>query len=149
MGHHTYKVIHRGRTTLLAAAIDMETGMRGYLLAGKEQFLDPYKAGSETFFARTEPAEDGLDNPAQVQLLQEAEANIREWQPTVVEPTIALRREIGDAKTMDDMADWSARRAARPTFDKFRGIMTAFEGRGRPDGSAQGRGRQRYPTPTA
>ena len=28
-----------------AAAVDMETGMRGYLLAGQEGFLDPYTDG--------------------------------------------------------------------------------------------------------
>ena len=52
---HTYKVIAEANSAL-AAAVDMETGMRGYLLAGKEEFLDPYKGGQASFSKIT----DGL-----------------------------------------------------------------------------------------
>ena len=38
---HSYKVIETA-SAILGAAVDMETGMRGYLLAGEEQFLAPY-----------------------------------------------------------------------------------------------------------
>jgi methyl-accepting chemotaxis protein len=124
---HTYNVIIEAET-LLAAAIDMETGMRGYLLAGKDQFLHPYNAGSKTFFAKSAKLRGTVsDNPAQVQLLQNAEETIREWQKTVVEPMIALRRKIGNAKTMDDMADLVGEARGKTYFDRFRGIMDEFE----------------------
>ena len=45
---HTYQVIQEAKN-IEGAAVDMETGMRGYLLAGKEGFLDPYKAGKKRF----------------------------------------------------------------------------------------------------
>ena len=32
---------------LLSSAIDQETGVRAYLLAGDEEFLDPYRTGLE------------------------------------------------------------------------------------------------------
>jgi methyl-accepting chemotaxis protein len=44
---HTHKVIAQGEG-LLASMVDMETGMRGYLVAGKDEFLEPYIAGNET-----------------------------------------------------------------------------------------------------
>ncbi len=47
---HTHAVISKA-TNLLASAVDMETGMRGYLLAGEEDFLDPYKSGKASFMA--------------------------------------------------------------------------------------------------
>ena len=34
---------------LLVQATNMETGMRGFLLAGKEEFLEPYHTGSKAF----------------------------------------------------------------------------------------------------
>ena len=37
---HTYEVIGEANS-VLSAAVDMETGMRGYLLAGKDEFLAP------------------------------------------------------------------------------------------------------------
>ncbi len=123
---HTYKVIGKAND-ILAAAVDMETGMRGYLLAGKEEFLAPYNGGSERFFKLTgEMKETVSDNPAQVQLVQEIEQTIRGWKQKVTEPTIQLRRDIGDAKTMDDMADLVGEARGKQYFDKFRQIMADF-----------------------
>ena len=34
---------------LLSSAVDMETGMRGFLLTGNEEFLEPYTAGKNHF----------------------------------------------------------------------------------------------------
>ena len=42
---HTYKVVAEAES-IIASAVDMETGMRGYLLAGKEE-LSKYWAPSE------------------------------------------------------------------------------------------------------
>nr|CRH04483.1 putative Methyl-accepting chemotaxis protein [Candidatus Magnetococcus massalia] len=124
---HTYKVIAKAND-LLAAAVDMETGMRGYLLAGKEVFLTPYNQGNQRFFQLSGSLKQTVsDNPAQVQLLQGIESTISDWKKEVTEPTIALRTRIGDAKTMDDMADLVGEARGKVFFDKFRGIMAAFQ----------------------
>ncbi|MGB1027010.1 MAG: CHASE3 domain-containing protein, partial [Rhodospirillaceae bacterium] len=123
---HTYRVIGMANE-LLAAAIDMETGMRGYLLAGKEEFLEPYNGGQARFDDLLQTLSRTVsDNPAQVTLLGEIGATIAEWKANVTEPTIALRREIGDAKTMDDMADLVGEARGKVYFDQFRGLMAAF-----------------------
>lgn len=124
---HTYVVIGQANN-ILAAAVDMETGMRGYLLAGHDDFLEPYKAGEKSFFDLTGRLKQTVnDNPAQVQLLGEIETTIREWQKDVTEPMIDLRRKIGNAKTMDDMADLIGEARGKKYFDKFRGIMADFQ----------------------
>lgn len=41
---HTHVVIQETQK-IKGAAVDMETGMRGYLLAGKDEFLEPYTNG--------------------------------------------------------------------------------------------------------
>ncbi|MCP4047459.1 MAG: chemotaxis protein, partial [Gammaproteobacteria bacterium] len=64
--------------------------------------------------------------PAQVMLLGEMEATIKAWQDNVTESNIALRREIGDAKTMDDMADLIGEARGKKYFDQFRQIMADF-----------------------
>lgn len=46
---HTYKVIAKAQS-IVAAAVDMETGMRGFLLAGQDQFLEPYVNGKNNFY---------------------------------------------------------------------------------------------------
>ena len=124
--NHTHEVV-QDAMHIEAAAVDMETGMRGYLLAGKEDFLDPYKGGQKHFKERiAELKETVSDNPAQVQLLSEIEENISAWQTDVTEPAIALRRDIGDAKTMDDMADLVGEAKGKTYFDKFRGQIALF-----------------------
>ncbi len=126
---HTYKVIMQAND-ILAAAVDMETGMRGYLLAGKEGFLDPYNNGSKKFHELVASLSEIVnDNPAQVKLLSEIEENIDAWTKDVTEVQIALRRKIGDAKTMDDMADLVAEARGKKYFDKFRGQIGTFTGR--------------------
>ncbi len=54
------------------------------------------------------------------------ELTIGEWQENVTEPTIALRRKIGDAKTMDDMADLIGEARGKQFFDAFRATMADF-----------------------
>ncbi len=123
---HTNRVIEAANA-ILAAAVDMETGMRGYLLAGREAFLEPYVNGSEAFFQQVSALQGTVDdNPAQVRLLTEIEATIAAWQTDVVDPMIALRRQIGDAKTMDDMADLVGEARGNQYFDEFRRLMGAF-----------------------
>jgi CHASE3 domain sensor protein len=51
----------------------METGMRGFLLAGEDGFLDPYRSGQKATYARiTALKETVSDNPKQVTRLEEA-----------------------------------------------------------------------------
>ena len=123
---HTYNVLAQA-DAVMAAAVDMETGMRGYLLAGKDEFLAPYTDGGKRFHELAGNLRQTVnDNPAQVELLKETEATIGEWRNKVTEPTIALRRQIGDARTMDDMADLIGEARGKKYFDEFRRLMGEF-----------------------
>jgi methyl-accepting chemotaxis protein len=73
----------------------METGMRGFLLAGKDEFLDPYRQGKQNFYQQLAVLQaTGSDNPAQVKLLAEIKANIQGWNDQVTDPA------IGQAQTL-------------------------------------------------
>ncbi|MBF0611866.1 MAG: chemotaxis protein [Magnetococcales bacterium] len=123
---HTYQVIGQANNILMSA-VDMETGARGYLLAGKEDFLAPYNNGSKKFSELTSSLKKTVeDNPAQVQLLGDMETTINAWKKEIVEPEIALRRKIGQSKTMDDMARLVGEGRGKQYFDKFRQIMADF-----------------------
>ncbi|MDD1783206.1 CHASE3 domain-containing protein [Enterovibrio sp. ZSDZ35] len=123
---HTHRVINQA-LKIESAAVDMETGMRGYLLAGREQFLEPYKSGKRHFEELVGELKTTVsDNPSQVALLGEIESNIQEWQTTVIDDSILLRREIGDAKTMNDMAMTISEARGKEYFDRFRGLVDTF-----------------------
>ena len=73
---HTHEVIQQAMQ-IEASAVNMETGMRGYLLAGKDDFLSPYTAGGQNFDKLIDDLQITVnDNPAQVQLLDEISVTI-------------------------------------------------------------------------
>jgi methyl-accepting chemotaxis protein len=123
---HTYKVLGQA-ASIIGSAVDMETGMRGYLLAGKEDFLDPYNGGEKATYAKIESLQNTVnDNPKQVSRLTEVEKILREWQEKDTTPSINLRREIGNAETMNDLAQLVGEGRGKVFFDKFRGQIQTF-----------------------
>ncbi|MCG8566488.1 MAG: CHASE3 domain-containing protein [Desulfobacterales bacterium] len=114
---------------IVGAAVDMETGMRGYLLAGKKEFLTPYNTGRAAFSDQVQELAEALgDNTDQAGLITRAGNQIQEWQTRVTEPQITLRASIGHAKTMDDMADLIGQARGKRYFDAFRREVDAFIG---------------------
>ncbi|MCG8558947.1 MAG: CHASE3 domain-containing protein, partial [Hyphomicrobiales bacterium] len=68
---HTQAVLGKA-DAIVASVRDMETGMRGYLLAGKEAFLEPYKSGEKAVYERVGALRKTVsDNPEQVARLTE------------------------------------------------------------------------------
>ncbi|MCK6584941.1 MAG: methyl-accepting chemotaxis protein [Saprospiraceae bacterium] len=90
--NHTNLVISDA-TALAKAAIDVETGSRGYLLTGDEEFLAPYQSGLADF-NRTSAELRRLvdDNPAQLAQLAKIESLHRQWIAQAVEPEINAYR---------------------------------------------------------
>lgn len=105
---------------LKLALSDQETGVRGYLLSGEPQFLDPYRSGAareqsayrtlDAHTGRLDGLQDGLD---QVKLL----AN--RWRTEAAEPEIATRRAGGSI-------DQSLVDQGKAQFDQIRHQLDAL-----------------------
>ncbi len=109
------------------AAVDMETGLRGFLLAGKEEFLEPYRSGENAVYGEIATLQETVsDNPPQVERLARAEGILRQWQRQISEPAIELRRQVGAGMSMDDIANMVAQTKGKQYFDKFRVVMSEF-----------------------
>jgi len=112
---------------VLETAINMETGMRGYLLAGRSEFLTPYQEGRKVFSKQMDELKALIpDEPEQLEILEKASAVLADWDGKVVQPMIQLRRQIGAAATMDDMADLVGQEKGRKYMDQFQGVMAGF-----------------------
>ncbi len=117
----------RNILTLQNLAVDTETGMRGYLLSGVDAFLAPYERGREGVITRLGQLKlSAGSGPERAALLNEIEKTFTAWLENVTVPYIALRKEIGHAKTMDDMADFVQEGGSKAYFDRFREEMAAF-----------------------
>jgi methyl-accepting chemotaxis protein len=95
---HTYEVMGEVNS-VLESLINIETGQRGYALTGNTASLEPYNAGKESFQRHLDRAKSlTSDNPKQQERLNRLAAEERQWLTTVIDPAIALRRDVGDNK---------------------------------------------------
>lgn len=91
---HTQEVIAKLQK-LQKLLIDMETGERGFLITGKEKFLEPYNKGNEGFHLTIENLiSDVSDNPTQVQGLRVIATLEEKWTQVAASVEIAERRRI-------------------------------------------------------
>src|SRR6476660_5574225 len=75
---------------IMDAMVDQETGVRGYLIAGDEKFLEPYHKGIDAYTAAIEKAKElTRDNPAQQNRLGELNELAKNWRG-IAEREIAL-----------------------------------------------------------
>lgn len=126
---HTHKVLDVA-SQIESAAVDMETGMRGFVIAGRDEFLEPYDSGKSRLFKLIDSLSVTVsDNPAQVTLLREMKQNMTAWDNDIVQLQIDTRRAVDNGKTMDDVVALIAQARGKKYFDKFRGQIKLFKDR--------------------
>ena len=128
---HTHRVINKS-LTLVSSAKDMETGMRGYLLSGKESFLLPYKNGNLSFSEILIDLKKTVsDNPAQVSLLDEINKTITDWKTNITEKGIQLRKEVENEKDRIQLIDLLSESKEMNHFDRLKEMIDKFISRER------------------
>lgn len=131
-----------GTAELTRLVVDMETGMRGYLITGDENFLAPlYQALYDTTEVEAgralELGADGhfmeefdilydfvSDNPAQQEQLDLVLENTRAWIDNVAQHSITLRLGVNDATgTFDVLSDQLSEGSGKVIIDELRGLV--------------------------
>ena len=103
---HTHQAIEYGKS-LIEAMIDMETGMRGFIITGHEEFLEPYQEGKKFFREiMTLVQKHVSDNPSQLKLLDEIAVLEQSWRKQVAEVAINQRKMVGKVKDDTDSPTW-------------------------------------------
>ncbi len=119
----TYKLILQARQ-VQKSAVDMETGLRGYLLTGRSDFLEPYESGVNETFSQISSLRDAVShNPRQVERLNQMEEILRQWQQDVSQPNIELRR---NSPELDRLTRSITLGPGKKYFDRFRSVMDSF-----------------------
>ncbi|MCQ6256584.1 response regulator [Pseudomonas sp. Q11] len=92
---HTDRVINNANEAL-KLSVDLETGIRGYLLTGDEHFLDPYEVAKPRIAVALDTLlELTADNPVQVDRLRKVQALQVEW-ANYAQDMINMQRNGGD-----------------------------------------------------
>ena len=123
---HTSKVLMAADQVLLGM-VNMETGTRGFALAGEEQFLEPWNQGAQILNATmTEARALTADNAAQLKRLQEMQAAATQFMD-VARGTQSLRREVNaGTTTLDALIEDIKRARGKAAMDQFRAIHSDF-----------------------
>src|SRR5450830_86319 len=95
---HTDRVINN-LNEASKLTVDLETGMRGFLITGDEHFLDPYEVAKPRIIADLRNLQELVaDNPLQVDRLRRLEALQIEWNK-YAQSMIDMQRESGDYRS--------------------------------------------------
>ena len=125
---------------LLTLVVDLETGQRGYVITGNDEFLEPYQRGGVEFNAllRTEK-ELVSDNTPQVIRLDNIERLVQEWKQNAAEPEISMRRSILEAQQRQvDLQSVLAAGVGKGILDEIRETVGTMVAAFILDGNIQG-----------
>lgn len=105
--------------------LEMESGMRGYLISGKESFLTRYERGLESFKQQVKQLKVSYrDKPQQLSKIEQIEQLQKSWLSEAAQPQIEMRKEIslGEAATKRYF-ELSARDIGPKTITEFRTVI--------------------------
>ena len=118
---HTTDVL-QSADAILAAMVDQETGLRGFLLSGRESFLEPVLEGSRQREVATARAKQlTADNPAQQRRLDMVEQTAKAWREQHAERAIAAMR--GDAEAQARARSMEIEGGGKAMMDALRQLM--------------------------
>lgn len=125
---HTKEVLQKA-TKVEKLVIDMETGQRGFLIAGKEEFLEPYNIGKKNLpKVLNELMELVSDNPPQVERIIEISDLIDEWQEQAGIFEIELRRKVNRGEIpQSEVVSAIASKRGKNLMDNLRAKLEYFK----------------------
>ena len=124
---HTYEVIGNVNE-LQKLLVDMETGERGFLITGSDEYLEPFKSGMAAFEKRI--LETKLlvgDHPEQMSRLEQIHRLEARWLQNVAIPEIAMRKEMNkNTATIRDISALVNTGKGKAAMDDLRVKLEAF-----------------------
>ena len=123
---HTYQVLAESNSMLLNM-VNIETGMRGFVAGGNENFLEPFTKGSQAFGVAFEKAKSlTSDNPAQQGRLEKMLAHHKQFME-VANNLLTVRRNVTLGKEpLDDLLREFSAGKDKVAMDAFRAEVADF-----------------------
>jgi len=121
---HTQDVISKSNQ-IMALAIDMETGERGFLITGDDGSLEPYRAAENSIFGVIDEVQELVsDNPQQVARFEDAKSMIASWMEQVAAVEIDERIKVREGEAVYlKFKEIQAETIGKEIFDNIRGAL--------------------------
>jgi len=137
---HTHNALKHGNA-LVSEMVNMETGMRGFLIGGKNEFLDPYHNGKKNFNKMMLDTKALVsDNPAQVNRLENIRQLANQWDIKAAQAQIAEKQKANEgAKAFAHFKEIQSRIIGKQIFDEIRLQITKLDDKFRRTKNISGR----------
>lgn len=124
---YTYEVIIEAHK-IQKLMVDLETGQRGYIITGQEDFLDLYGTAKKRIFDDIKNLQVIVsDNPQQVAQLNIVNQKIYSWLQQVGNPEIEARKKYNrDEITFNHISDMLTNEAGKQTINLVKDALTSF-----------------------
>ncbi|MCV4282251.1 methyl-accepting chemotaxis protein [Pseudomonas capsici] len=126
---HTYQVLSDTQLAL-EQLINIETGMRGFVISSKDSFLEPLITGEKSFSEKLQSLKKlTADNPDQQRRLALLEETQKRWISEDIDPIIALRKDLTARDMPDDELDKRITSGAdKAKMDSMRATLAEIKG---------------------
>ncbi|MFA6143918.1 MAG: CHASE3 domain-containing protein, partial [Sulfuricurvum sp.] len=123
---HTNHVTELGND-VETAALNMETGERGYVITGNSVFLEPYTQGSQDYHAIFKELKQITTDKESLDALDEAEKALNTWKG-IADGYIQKRKELANSPhASDTLSNLVGQQKGKESFDAFRAQMKKFD----------------------
>lgn len=122
----SYQVLNYSNLAL-RQLVNIETGQRGFIISGDEDFLAPYNDGKQGFRNTMQKLDELTQAPAQQRRLNRVQSEYERWLTEAVDPAIAIYREQGGDAADAFVSEERGRRIMgeiRQLFDQFESYQT-------------------------
>jgi len=125
--NHTHEAIAIG-TGITESLINMETGFRGFMVVGDENFLEPFYAGSKAFDQLVKDAKEHVsDNGIQVSRIEQVISLRNDWLEKHVDVAIDIREDVNDGRrSLSDVSSFIERGIGKQYMDEMRVVINEF-----------------------
>ena len=127
---HSYHVLQDSDAALLAL-VNMETGMRGFALTGKDEFLEPLNKGEQQFADQLQDLTQlTRDNPEQQAGLAQLGQAKQQWNNESVQQILALRQQVNaGSQPLDTLIARIATAQDKGKMDAMRELLGQIKAR--------------------
>ena len=124
---HTYEVLIAAHG-LEKSMVDMETGQRGFIVTGKDNFLEPFSESIATIFNDIKHLQKKVrDNPQQIERLDTLDKQIKEWLEIAGNPEIEARKQYDlGVISFEDVSALLIKETGKQQFDLIRSTLADF-----------------------
>ncbi len=123
---HSHNVIDKGNS-LTGFMLNQETGMRGFLVTGNEDFLTHYISGKEDFTKVIEATKELVsDDRVQLERLVKVNEAAINWSTLVAEVNISKRRGLVDSNSIAELEGIISEREGGKYMNEVTALITEF-----------------------